>query len=235
VVGDTWLANSGGYPPRGGIWKYGAVTDVGTINKSSYTYDQYSFAYGINEGGEVVGESSINSAQYGYSQRTHAFAYRDGMIYDLGSLGGTYARAVAVNNVEQAVGYGTTAGDAQTHAILRQNGEHFDLGTLPGGKCSQASALNDSGQAVGFATRARADLFGSPLRAQCYGKMAASSILAHWVGRAVSRPALTEMESLLAAQRRASCAPWSLRVLVIITTTSCNMGTVGATAPTTAA
>jgi probable HAF family extracellular repeat protein len=39
---------------------------------------------------------------------------------------------------------------------------HVDLGTLPGGPYSQATALNDHGLIVGFATQNRSGLFGAP-------------------------------------------------------------------------
>ena len=70
-------------------------------------------------------------------------------VTDLGTVGGTFSRAVAVNGNGQVVGESYTAGDAATHAFSwTQKGGIVDLGTL-GGTFSAASAVNGSGQVVG--------------------------------------------------------------------------------------
>jgi probable HAF family extracellular repeat protein len=47
------------------------------------------------------------------------------------------------------VGWSETAGGS-THAFLWEKGKMTDLGTLPGGTSSSATALNDAGQIVGW-------------------------------------------------------------------------------------
>jgi probable HAF family extracellular repeat protein len=68
-------------------------------------------------------------------------------VVSLGTLGGKWSNAFAVNSNGQVVGSAQTK-DGRRHAFLYENGSMLDLGTL-GGKNSEAFALNDSGQIVG--------------------------------------------------------------------------------------
>ncbi len=69
-------------------------------------------------------------------------------IRELGTLGGAYGTAYAINDLGQVVGSSQTA-SGSTHAFLWQNGVIRDLGVLPGAHGSVARGINNSGQVVG--------------------------------------------------------------------------------------
>ena len=75
---------------------------------------------------------------------------------DLGTLGGTYSSAKAINASGQVVGGSTIVGDRTSHAFRTAanspvNPATDDLGTL-GGTYSTAQDINGSGQVVGSST-----------------------------------------------------------------------------------
>jgi probable HAF family extracellular repeat protein len=77
------------------------------------------------------------------------FATASYYLTDLGTLGGTYATAYAVNNAGQVTGLAGTPGNQGFHAFVWENGAMRDLGTL-GSTRSCGTDINDSGQVVGY-------------------------------------------------------------------------------------
>ena len=70
-------------------------------------------------------------------------------VTDLGTLGGTFGAANAVNNRGSVVGFANLPGDTEGHAFLWSKGIKRSLGTL-GGPNSSAAFLNERGEVTGF-------------------------------------------------------------------------------------
>jgi probable HAF family extracellular repeat protein len=128
---------------RGFYYDGAAMIDVGSLSGQ-----HYAVAYGINDTDEVVGESDNGS-------NTHAFLNTNGIMTDLGILGGHanmggYSSARAINRLQQAVGESSVSFDkiSTIHAVLFEQGTVTDLGAL-GGDYSAAFAINNSGMIAG--------------------------------------------------------------------------------------
>ena len=101
----------------------------------------------INEAGQVAGTLNGRAVRWAPAQGT----------LDLGTLGGTFSRAYAINESGQVAGSSTTA-TGDTHAFLWTPGQGMqDLGTLGGGPSSIARGINDDGEVVGEATLPRVE------------------------------------------------------------------------------
>jgi len=96
-----------------------------------------SFASGISESGDVAGSSG-----------PHAFLYHQGQLLDLGTLGGFFSSATALNDSGRVVGFSQPSGNfVPPHAFLYVDGQMTDLGTL-GGPFSVANGISQSGKVV---------------------------------------------------------------------------------------
>ena len=124
----------------------GGMQDLGTLGGGT------AVASGINNGGQVVGWSSIVLS--GGTPQHACLWTAPGTMQDLGAWGGD-SWAYGINNSGQVAGAAATtspAGASVKHAFLWTAGSGLqDLGTL-GGDNSSASAINDNGQIVGYAT-----------------------------------------------------------------------------------
>ena len=99
-----------------------------------------------------MGEASFES------QLFPAVLFSNGTVTNLGTLAGPWSSANAIN----AAGVITGATDT-THninAFIYSNGVMQDIGTLPHGTYSNATAINNAGQVVGFADAGTGLLFG---------------------------------------------------------------------------
>lgn len=85
-------------------------------------------------------------------------------VTDLGTLGGTFSQAAAINRNGRVSGSSTIAGDSAERAVVWREGVIIDLGTL-GGPNSRAAAdgspnINSKGQIVGLAETSTPDPLG---------------------------------------------------------------------------
>jgi len=148
---------------HGLLWDHGIMTDLGTLPEGGNLV----FPIGVNNLAEVVGAAQntvpdLNSMFPPYPTQTRAFYWRDGAMQDLGTLGGTDAQAVLINERGQVVGWSYTNSTPSaicngfpfffpltTSSFLwdKQNGMR-DIGGL-GGTCTIAQDLNNQGQIVG--------------------------------------------------------------------------------------
>lgn len=150
---------TGGWTLHGVLWKQGKMIDLGTLDGGGL-----SLSAAVNSSGEVVG-LSLNAIQDPYSvfgfYQTRAYRWKNGVMQDLGTLGGPDALAVRINERGQIAGTSylnfdpspacqlfTGGFQLTTGAFLWENGKMIDLGTL-GGTCTTVSDLNNRGQVVG--------------------------------------------------------------------------------------
>jgi probable HAF family extracellular repeat protein len=146
------------------IWRDGAITDLGTLGGGFE-----SWGLSVNNKGDVVGfslntipdPSSIACVPGFDCTQTRAFLWHNGVMHDLGTLGGSDAIASMVNNRGQVAGVSYTGTNPSTNCFVvfnsvlvthpfvwdKQKGM-IDLGTL-GGTCAQPNAINSRGQIVG--------------------------------------------------------------------------------------
>jgi len=108
------------------------VTDLGTLSSSNSAK-----VAEINKSGQIVGTSA-----------NHAFLWSNGVMTDLGTLGGGVSMAHAINDQGVVVGEASTA-SGEMHAFVWQNGVMKDLGVA--GETSAAHGINSKGDTVGVA------------------------------------------------------------------------------------
>jgi probable HAF family extracellular repeat protein len=144
VVGSRFVTDPQGYKfEQACRWEMGTLSTLGQLGGG----DQ-SIAKGINDSGWAVG-SAIRPT----SQVPTASLWINSTALELGTLGGAWAQATAINNANQVVGISQNSGGA-IHAFRYELDSlgavlgRLDLGELGGGY-SVANGINDAGVAVG--------------------------------------------------------------------------------------
>ena len=142
---------------RATLWIDGRLVDLGTLGGNQ------SLASSLNNEGIVVGisQNAIPDpvSLFGLGTQTRAFLWQNGVMHDLGTLGGPDAVAITVNERGQVVGYSFTnatpnpgTGIPTTDPFLWDHGTMIDLGTLGGTNAnvgSLALVINNKGQVAG--------------------------------------------------------------------------------------
>jgi probable HAF family extracellular repeat protein len=130
----------GGVTLRGSLRAAATITDLGPLAPR-----------GMNDAGIIVGYLTLDDPAFGVVE--HAARWTGGLSTDLGTLGGHFSHAYAVNTAGRIVGAARLTGDLTQRPCLWLNGVPRDLGTL-GGSHGQAYGINDANQVVGWANTA---------------------------------------------------------------------------------
>ena len=127
--GDEWAV----------LWQGNEITQLDGLPGATW-----STARGINDLGQVIlwGDSAAGASR--------AALWDDGVVLDLGTLGGEDSWAYGLNNLGQVVGWAELY-EGNYHAFVYDGGDLVDLGTL-GGMFSSAYGVNDAGVIVGAST-----------------------------------------------------------------------------------
>jgi probable HAF family extracellular repeat protein len=147
-----------GFPEfRAALWQGGKVVDLGTFGGNN------SIANSLNSGGQVVGAAqntipdsyAFCNQPFVYATQVHAFSWQQGVMRDLGTLGGDDSCALLVNELGQVAGFSYTnsipnpnTGIPTLDPFLWERGKMWDLGTL-GGTFGYPNSINGRGQVVG--------------------------------------------------------------------------------------
>ncbi len=130
------------------LWKGGKILDLGALGTGLESAGLY-----VNDFGEVIGFSTFDTTPDPSSFKgatIHAFIWRNGVIQDLGTLGGSGASPSGGCNNERAglVAGSSSTSSGESHAFLWDNGKMTDIPTL-GGTSAGAQCANNQGQVIG--------------------------------------------------------------------------------------
>ncbi len=125
-------------PPAAG--QQYTVTDLGVLYPNWQLLTD-----GVDDEGHVAG-----AAQDSTFSQYRAVRYSDGVLTDLGTLGGDLSEALAISTNGLIAGDATTTSDPLSYHAFLWDGEMHDLGTLPFGDTSQAWGVNQNGVVVGW-------------------------------------------------------------------------------------
>lgn len=144
-VGNSTYQHEAYAPVHAVVYQQSQIVDLGSrLNGVDYGVSQ---ATGVNNQAQVAGTMGEFTME---ADNRHAFVYQQGVMTDIGSLGGI-SFAYGINNLGLITGGSALNNDfyAPPHAFIYGNGQMRDLGTL-GGLSSTGMAINDAGQVAGF-------------------------------------------------------------------------------------
>jgi probable HAF family extracellular repeat protein len=128
------------------LWDHGKMTDLGTLGGT------YGFAQCANHRRQVIGMSSFGAnpaACLVEGPGCHAFFWENGIMTDLGTLGGNNSQAFWLNEAGVIAGSADLQTPGLHDAVRWKDGQILDLGTVDGDACSHSRAINARGQIVG--------------------------------------------------------------------------------------
>jgi probable HAF family extracellular repeat protein len=155
VVGIANVAGDANW--HGFLWQNGVMTDLGTLGGGN------SYAIGISASSVVTGGSETTDPNgddfctngiVGTTAVCHTFNWKNGVMTDLGTLGGLNSGSNAINDRQQISAQSEiTATDPnfgfpEAHAALYQRGTIHDLGAI-GGPLSWGNGINNRGELTG--------------------------------------------------------------------------------------
>jgi probable HAF family extracellular repeat protein len=169
TIPDPFSLLYGGLPngtqTRAFLWHKGHMRDLGTLGGPDAA------AFGLSERGQAIGISYLNSTPNPVTGLPPADPFlwtEDAGMIDLGTLGGAWGGAGALNNRGQVIGNSSLAADPgaclspsqppifinpNCHPFAWDGGTLIDLNTdTIGGSPITAQAINDAGEVVGNAT-----------------------------------------------------------------------------------
>jgi probable HAF family extracellular repeat protein len=148
-VADPYAMIPVGFQNRTFLWDRGQIIDIGTLGGPDALP---SAGCDLQRPNTIAGESytSFTPNPNTGVPTQDPFLWDNGVMIDLGNLGGTMSFAQCANNREEVVGSSNLPGDQVSHAFLWRNGRMTDLGTL-GGDISQAIWISDAGVIAGDA------------------------------------------------------------------------------------
>jgi probable HAF family extracellular repeat protein len=149
AVPDPFSLFGAGVQIRTFLWDDGEIQDIGTLGGPDALPGASCSAQPRNV---IVGQSYINSTPNASTgiPTIDPFLWKNGVMTDLGNLGGTMSAAQCANHRGQIIGMSTLPGNVMNHAFFWDDGVMTDLGTL-GGNNSEAIWINDAGDVVGSA------------------------------------------------------------------------------------
>jgi probable HAF family extracellular repeat protein/cysteine-rich repeat protein len=150
VVGSAQRAKNY-YGVRAFVRRNGVNTDLGSLAPNSD-----SVAFDVNEHGVIVGVAGEPPSDPYFHKR--AVRWQNGAIRNLGTLGGDYSMARAINDAGVIVGVASDAVGG-TYAFRWEAGVMTSLGAL-GGEDSDAWGINERGEVVGSASTSPSTAFG---------------------------------------------------------------------------